>query len=426
MNYHLISAIVKGVWAINEESALGYAPLLNNIIGNSAVAFEFDEEQFKPFSIERSTGNYSRYSGWDKAPKGSVAVIPISGPMMKNDQYCGPVGMETIGQMIREADDAYNIDGILLKIDSPGGTVDGTVALAEIVENTKKPIIAFADGLMTSAALWVGSSADEIIAATARTQIGSVGVLLTFADLQPAYEKLGVKFHTIVADQSKDKNKMWEDLRAGKYDEYKKQILNPLADDFISHIKTAFPAVTDEHLTGKVFFASDLEGTIVNSIGNFDHAVSRLGQLIDEQKSTSSLNNNNTATMKKFEAINKVVGAELVATDDGVFLNEEQLDKVNTAIEQGVSDAAALETANTATADAEKAKDTAVADLDAANDTIKSLQAEIEDLKKKPGAETAKAVTESDKIVEEEKDGNVTSDSKSFIENLEAVKEELL
>jgi ClpP class serine protease len=97
----------------------------------------------------------------------------------------------------------------------PGGTVDGTEALANSVKSVEKPVVTFVDGLMASAAFWVGSQADEIIASTDTDEIGSVGVLLSFADLQPYWESLGIKFHKLVASTSPDKTKIWEDLRTG-------------------------------------------------------------------------------------------------------------------------------------------------------------------------------------------------------------------
>lgn len=421
MNSHLISAILKSIWAIDPQAALSYAPLLSNLLGQSGIKieFNFDGQKFKPYSVVASTSKYSWYSGWDKAPKGSVAVIPLQGPLMKNDQYCGPIGMETIGQIIQEADESHNIDAIILKIDSPGGTVDGTVALSEIIKKTQKPTIAFVDGLMASAALWIGSAADEVIASDNKAEIGSVGVVLSFADLQPAYEKLGIKFHHIVSDLTKDKNKMFEDIRNEKYDEFKKEILNPLADDFINAIKLNRPGVNENQLTGKMFFAENLKGTIIDSIGNIDYAAKRAFELSEERNSNNSKNNNsNSAKMENYESINKTIGVDkLESSDDGIFLNEDQLEKINSALEKGGQDAVALQTAN----DEKKKTEDSLAEV---NKTIKSQITEIEELKKNPGADTAKAVTDKDNISESDKDKNVTSDDKSFMENLDAVEKE--
>lgn len=423
MNIHLISAILNNIWAIDPDAALSYAPLLNNLIGTGMkLEFQFEGQEFNPFAVNAGQAvKKRRWESWDEYPEGSIAVIPIAGPLMKEDQFCGPAGMASIGEVIKSADKAPNVDAIILQIDSPGGTVDGTVTLSEIVASTSKPIIAFVDGLMASAALWIGSAADEIIASTKKDVIGSVGVICSFADLQPAYEKLGVKFHTIVAEQSKDKNRVWEDLRKGNYEEYRKEVLNPFAADFIAAIKQNRPGVKDDQLTGKVFFAENLVGTLIDSIGNFDYAVQRASELAAQHKKELESQTQKPVQMKKqYASVNKVLEVDqLEAQDDGVFLNEDQVATIDAALEKGSADAAALQVAN-------DAKTKAEGELATAQASITSKDAEIAQLKKNAGAAPAKVVTEKEPIFKGEKDDNVTSDEKSFEENLDAVMKEYM
>ena len=391
MNYNLISAILKGAWAMDQFSALSYAPLLSNILTNSSLEFEFDKSSNVLSSYQRSTASYNQKDGFAKIPEGSIAIISLSGPLMKNDQSCGPKGMASIGQMINEADQSKNIDGIILKIDSPGGSVDGTADLAQIVAQTKKPIIAFADGLIASAALWIGASTDEIIAANNKTQIGSVGVLLSFADMQPAYEKMGVKFHQVVADQSKDKNKQFEDLKAGNYDSYKNDVLNPLAQDFISHMKSSREGIQEKHLTGKVFFAQDVIGSLVDSIGNLDHAIQRMTALIEDQKEISNTNNN--TLMNKLENINAVLDAEIQTTDEGAFLNNDQLALLDAAL---IPAKPKVEETTQEVVEVVDPKDKIIADL---KETITTLQAStVEDKEVVQKSDSQKPSTSDDFI----------------------------
>lgn len=414
MNIGLISSILNHVWAIDQQVAISYSSLISNFLGESKVDFElgFTEDSFNEFSVVRETSSYSNYSSYDKAPTGSIAVIPLNGPLMKDNQYCGPVGMATIGERIKAADQHHNIDGIILKIDSPGGTVDGTKALADIVKATEKPIIAFVDGLMASAALWIGSAADEIIAADNKTRIGSVGVLLSFMDVQPAYEKLGVKFHNIVASQSKDKTKAFDEIRAGEYDNYKKDFLDPLAADFIEVVKTNLPGATDEHLTGKVFFAENVIGVFADSIGNFDSAVQRMSELIDQNKPQEI--NTNPSTSMKHNALLKVLGLDESpeSQEEGTFFNDDQLTAIEAALQVNQGHAAEL-------AAAQKNSDDLQALLDSAN-------SEIATLKEGPGAESAQVIVKKDTVVSKSEDDNVSSNDKTFLENLETVGENYL
>lgn len=124
--------------------------------------------------------------------------------------------------------------------------------------------------------------------------------------------------------------------------------------------------------------------------------------------------------MEQFELINATIEVDaLESTDDGVFLNEEQLGKIESALNANKTSQDELATAQTAQKDAEDK-------LAEANKTINTLTSEVEELKNKPGATTAKAVTDNDKVVEKEKDGNIASDSKDFMDNVNAVAAELL
>lgn len=418
MNVHLISAILKSIWAIDPDAALSYSPLLHNLVGEGPkVEFDFTGREFAPVVMSpQGTRINPKWGIEESYPEGSVAVIPLKGPLMKEDQYCGPAGMATIGSILKAADRHRDISAIVLHIDSPGGTVDGTADLADIVAGLEKPVVAFADGLMASAALWIGSAADEVMASGGKAEIGSVGVMLSFADVQPAYEKLGVKFHSIVSSLSEEKNRLFNDVREGKYDEYRKEVLDPLARDFIAAMKRNRPGAKEGELTGKLFFAEEVQGTLVDSIGTLEDAVRKAASLAENKKITQS---KTTHAMKKFTKINQVLGVEqLESQDDGVFLNQDQLEALETALDQQAVDASALQEATAGLASARE-------EVTDANARIEELEAEVATLRTGAGAEPARIVASQDPV-KTDKDANVTSGKKSFLENLEAVERELL
>ena len=287
----LLSAVLRGKWLIDPVFAMSQGAVIANILNPATIFSGAEVKKPSAYAVSPkavSSVQYSYRDGFSNAPKNSIAVILISGPLMKEDQYCGPIGMQQIGQIIKMADSCPNIDGMVLQIDSPGGTVDGTETLGNIVRNAQKPVVTFVDGQMCSAALWIGSSADEVIASTDTDEIGSVGVLVQFADMQPYFEKQGVTFHIVKASTSIDKVKMWEDLRTGKYDDYIKEILDPLDEKFMNTIRANCTNVQDKHLTGKVFFARDVMGVYVNSIGTIDDAILRASVLAPGKKNKAT------------------------------------------------------------------------------------------------------------------------------------------
>lgn len=85
-----------------------------------------------------------------------------------------------VKELLAELAEDDEIKGIILDIDSPGGTIFGSQAIADGVaeykEKTGKPVIAFVSGMAASGGYWSAASADEIMADSG-TAIGSIGVI---------------------------------------------------------------------------------------------------------------------------------------------------------------------------------------------------------------------------------------------------------
>lgn len=132
-----------------------------------------------------------------------VGTIRVSGVLEKVSGE--DPGMDVIGQAFDLAMKSKKVKAIVLDIDSPGGTVDGTHELAQKVRSSRglgKPIIAYANGLMASAAYWIGSAADLIVASET-AEVGSIGVAMLHHDFSKALEAMGVKETPITAGRYK-------------------------------------------------------------------------------------------------------------------------------------------------------------------------------------------------------------------------------
>jgi len=138
-----------------------------------------------------------------------VAVIPIDGIISKRmnlfSQISGGASTELIGRDIRAALADPDVHSLLLQVDSPGGTVDGTQVLAQAIHGArgKKPIVTYVDGMMASAAYWIGSAADAIYIGADTVQVGSIGVVASHTDYSRREEMLGVKTTEIFAGKFK-------------------------------------------------------------------------------------------------------------------------------------------------------------------------------------------------------------------------------
>lgn len=356
--------ITNGIWLIEPSAIQQFGPVVKNLLEKNPKTLT-GKVKTLPLAImaEGAMGRYALGGTMKDAPQGSIAVLNISGAIMKEDN-CGDAGTETMGMLVKSADNNPNISAIVLRIDSPGGTVAGTEDFANIIKNCSKPTIALVNGMMCSAAYWIGSSCDEAYISNQTDMVGSIGTMLSFADAQPMWEKEGVVFHEIYADASKDKNQDFAAARQGNYDAIKKNLLNPINTTFLNAVKTnrGNQLNTKETLTGKVFLGNDAVGVgLVDGVKSFDEAMARAQEL-------APINNNNNQNQKPMKL--KAAWTAMTAFLSGLFtdvkaemvLTEEHLEKMEAEL-------ASLPVLK-------KAKEDAEALLATANTTITTLTSE--------------------------------------------------
>ena len=140
-----------------------------------------------------------------------VALIELNGIIAKRmnlfTQISGGVSTQITMRDFMQAFADSEVSAIILSIDSPGGTVDGTEELANTIYEARqtgtKPIITYADGLMASAAYWIGAAADRIYINGNTTTIGSIGVVATHIDYSEQEKMQGIKTTEIYAGKYK-------------------------------------------------------------------------------------------------------------------------------------------------------------------------------------------------------------------------------
>lgn len=133
-----------------------------------------------------------------------IALIPVIGPMFKGYGSWGYADQTEIRAAVRAAAQDPNVSGIMLLIDSPGGSVAGTPDLADEIKaaDKVKPVYAYIEDLGCSAAYWVAASARQIFCNNTAF-VGSIGVITALVDASKMYEQAGIKVHPIVTGKFK-------------------------------------------------------------------------------------------------------------------------------------------------------------------------------------------------------------------------------
>jgi HK97 family phage prohead protease len=144
--------------------------------------------------VEEDEESGARYEVTDDG----LAVVNVWGPIMKGRSKFGGTSSILTRQAIRAAVGNENVRAVVLRIDSPGGTVAGTKDLADEVyrANMRKPVYAYIEDLGASAAYWVASQARKVWS-NETAMIGCIGTVARVEDTSGAATMAGVKVHVI-------------------------------------------------------------------------------------------------------------------------------------------------------------------------------------------------------------------------------------
>ena len=344
MSISNLHTLLNKPWYIEQNYGAAHFPLVFNILkGNTPIIQEASE---KKETILTYVGMGASQSTSSTAQQ--VAVLSIKNPIVKHDQFCGPQGTKS---MMRELESLKNNDaiaGVVLDIDSGGGQVSGTPEFYDYLKSFEKPLVAYTDGLMCSAAYYIGSAADHIVANKRADAIGSIGAYTQILDVTGFYAKKGATLHTIYASKSTEKNKAYRDALNGDYESYINKELDPIVETFHSDMLAVRPNLSEATLKGGTWSGDKaLAEGLIDEVGTIQTAIDKVFELSD----TKTTNTHTMSTNR--ENLQAVLGldAPLAATEEGSYLNDAQL----TTIEDTMANhATALQTANDAVATAEE------------------------------------------------------------------------
>ena len=249
-----LSPDLSGVWAITQEAMSAFVDALAGSLDNAPTA---------------AIGNDSApASNPPYVMDGPVAIIPVKGALSKNGlEFWGIqwlTSMRAIAAAIMQAADDPNVCAIMLDVESPGGTVDGVEELAGAVAaaSLAKPVFAYADGLMASAAYWASCGAREI-AASATSRVGSIGVVLMHREYSRALDQNGITVNILAAGHFKTAGNSAQPLS----DEMKAYIQSGIDDVyemFLAAVSAGRGVSREQALgmaDGKIFLAGTAQST---------------------------------------------------------------------------------------------------------------------------------------------------------------------
>lgn len=219
----------------------------------------------------------------------SVAVIELRGRMQKQAASLGQAASTVaVRRAIRAAAANPDIGGIMLVIDSPGGTVAGTQDLAADVAaaNSVKPVTAYIEDIGASAAYWVASQASRIVAGPTAA-VGSIGTYGVVYDMSGAAAMDGIKVHVVRAGAMKGAGTPGTEITQEQLADFQREV-DTLNEFFLAGVssgrKMDIEAV-QKLATGQVWIGSQAKDAgLIDGVGSFDAALAEATASIRQRK----------------------------------------------------------------------------------------------------------------------------------------------
>ncbi len=235
-------------------------------------------------SIEPSKGIRQTHFSHNSQAEKKVVVITLDGPIL--------TGEGLIKRQIDQAKEDENVVGIVLRVDSPGGTITGSDyilhQLRELREERDVPIVVSMGSLCASGGYYVsmavGDTSDSLFAEPT-TWTGSIGVIIPHFNVGELMQKWGIEENSVVSHRLKTMGSFTRPMT-----EEEEEIFQGLVDAGFSRFKEVVrsgrprfqenPAALDEIATGRIYTAEQAkENGLIDQIGFLEAAVSRAVEL---------------------------------------------------------------------------------------------------------------------------------------------------
>lgn len=212
----------------------------------------------------------------ERSDPDKIAVIDIEGVIGSLPSGSG-VSLDDLATMLERAENDRYVKGVLLRVNSPGGSVAASETLFGMIagfkERSRKPVVVAMGEVAASGGYYIALAADRIVAQPS-TVTGSIGVIVPTINASDGLDRIGIRSRSVTSGPNKD---IANPLAPPQESHY--ALLQGIVDEFYAQFRalvlTARPAVVDPDLTldGRVVTgARALELGLVDLLGGIPEA----------------------------------------------------------------------------------------------------------------------------------------------------------
>ncbi|MTD39839.1 signal peptide peptidase SppA [Erwinia sp. CPCC 100877] len=263
--------------------------LKNKLVDELATSDMIDQALGKQFGWDNKRQTWKATSIYDYSVKpdpqkgDAIAVILASGAIIDGEDSAGNMGGDTTAASIREARLDPNVKAIILRVNSPGGSVSASEVIREELAAAKaqgKPIVVSMGGMAASGGYWISTPANYIVASPT-TLTGSIGIFGVITTLEESLKSVGVNTDGVatspLADVSTTKAlppEVQQMMQLSIESGYQRFI------NLVAKSRNRTPEQIDQIAQGHVWTGQDArQNGLVDSLGDFDDAVNKAAEL---------------------------------------------------------------------------------------------------------------------------------------------------
>ncbi len=140
---------------------------------------------------------------------GRIGLVVASGTIFDGEQMEGAIGGDTLARLLRRAREEEDLDALVLRIDSPGGSATASEVIREELAATGEhmPVVVSMGSLAASGGYWIAAGADEIWAMP-NTLTGSIGVFGIVPTFEDSLAALGIHNDGLATGELADLNRL--------------------------------------------------------------------------------------------------------------------------------------------------------------------------------------------------------------------------
>ncbi|MBX3432006.1 MAG: signal peptide peptidase SppA [Pirellulales bacterium] len=235
-------------------------------------------------------GPQEKYHSLDREAKDKIAILRIEGAILDSDGF--------VKQQIDRIREDNAVKAVVLRIDSPGGTVTASDylyhALRKLADERELPLVVSMGSICASGGYYLAMAAGDapdVVFAEPSTWTGSIGVVIPHYDLSGLLAQYNVRDDSVASHPNKLMGSPTRELKPEER-AAERELLQTLVDEsferFKNIVRSGRPKLAkddarlEQATTGQIFSADQAKALgLVDRIGFLDEAIARAAELAD-------------------------------------------------------------------------------------------------------------------------------------------------